>query len=479
MTIQAVRRVGPGHTPGPLPGPAKRVRRLITCWLTVFAALCGTTLATAQMPGPRSTDEPVHYIVLHVGRLLAEPGRPVEQQRSIIVRNGRILSIEAGYRVPGTEDLPADAEVIDLRDRFVLPGLIDSHVHLSHATGTYRERRSAGMDPARTGDATINTLIAARLTLAAGFTTVRDLGSDNQSVFAVRDAIDAGKILGPTIIAAGPSISVTAGHGDSARSADPDERARVGVCDGAEDCRRLTRHLEKHGANLIKIKVTGGFSSRTGLDQHMNRAEMDAIVHAAHQRSVKVAAHAYTAAAIRDAVEAGVDSIEHGYLIDDQGLRLMKKAGVFLVPTLTIARPPSNVVRRIGEQRALAAVRQRDAAAAFERAYRSGVRIAFGTDCGIYPHGKNADEFLVMVAKGMSTQDAIRSATVDAAELLGLNDAGRLQVGARADLIAVSGDPLTDISQLQNVEFVMKNGRIAKQHGTVTTAIDYSLEQRY
>ncbi|HHQ14570.1 MAG TPA: amidohydrolase family protein, partial [Chromatiales bacterium] len=205
----------------------------------------------------------------------------------------------------------------------------------------------------------------------------------------------------------------------------------------------------------------------------------DAIVHAAHQRGLKVAAHAYTAPAIIDAVEAGVDSIEHGYLVDDAGLRLMKKAGVFLVPTLTIARPPSSVIRRLGEQRALGAVRLRDEAAAFERAYHSGVRIAFGTDSGIYPHGRNADEFLVMVEKGMSTQDAIRSATTVAAELLSLDDAGHLRPGDRADLIAVSGDPLDDISRLQDVEFVMKNGHIAKRDGEVTTAIDYRLEQSY
>jgi imidazolonepropionase-like amidohydrolase len=421
------------------------------------------------------------YTLVHAGTLLAEPGRPPLTQRTIVIRNDEVLSIEKGYLSPGEVDVPdaVTADIIDLRDRFVLPGLIDSHVHLRYATGAFVIREGFGPRTENRADSTVNALIAARLTLAAGFTAVRDLGSDDQSVFAVRDAINAGNVLGPTILAAGPSVSVTAGHGDKTRTADPDARASAGVCDGVDDCRRLTRHLEKIGADLIKIKITGGFSSQTGLDQHMQPEEMQAIVSAAHQRDMKVTAHGYTPQAIKDAIRAGIDSIEHGFLLDDEGIRMMKAAGTTLVPTLTIARPPAIAMRFIPKGEVPSSIRIRDEAAAFERAYRAGVKIAFGTDCGVYPHGENADEFLTMVEKGMSPMDAIRSATIVAAELLGLKNAGVIAPGKRADIIAVDGDPLADISELGAVEFVMKDGRVAKQNGQVVTAIRYDLEHRY
>lgn len=444
--------------------------------LLAWALLTLVTDGRAQTPrGAAKEQVPDRYTVVHAGSLLAVPGEPPLERQTIVTRNAHIVAIEAGYVTPDQAGVPADTEVIDLRDRFVLPGLMDSHVHLTGATGAFRDRRGSRADPDAIARATLNALIAARLSLAAGFTAVRDLGSDDQSVFALRDAIGKGKLLGPTIIASGPSISVTAGHGDDARSADPDERARAGVCDGADDCRRLTRHLEKTGADLIKIKITGGFSSRTGLDQHMLPAEMQAIISAAQQRGLKVAAHGYTPTAIKDAIRAGVDSIEHGFLIDDEGIRMMKKAGVMLVPTLTISRPPSFVPESVRQQSA----KLRDDAAAFERAYRAGVKIAFGTDCGIYPHGENADEFVTMVAKGMSASDAIRSATVVAAELFGLDDGGIIAAGRRADIIAVNGDPIDDIAVLGNVDFVMKGGRIAKRAGEMTTALRYDLEHIY
>lgn len=455
-----------------------RNRQLQRVLVTILAAVSIAFAAggNAQMPGGRATKKvPDRYSILHAGKLLAVPGEAPAERRTVVVRNARIVAVESGFLTPDQAGVPADAEVVDLRERYVLPGLMDGHVHLTGATGAFAERRGARPDPDAIAKATLNALIAARLSLAAGFTTVRDLGSDDQSVFALRDAIDGGKLLGPTILASGPSISVTAGHGDDARSANLDERARAGVCDGADDCRRLTRHLEKIGADLIKIKITGGFSSRTGLDQHMLPAEMQAIVAAAHQRGLKVTAHGYTPDAVKDAIRAGIDSIEHGFMIDDEGLRMMKKAGVVLVPTLTIARPPSFVPEFVQQQ----SVRQRDEAAAFERAYRAGVKIVFGTDCGIYPHGKNADEFVTMVDKGMSAMDAIRSATIVAAELFGLDDAGMIATGMRADIIAVSGDPLADIAILGDVNFVMKGGRVAKRGGEMTTPLRHDLEHEY
>jgi imidazolonepropionase-like amidohydrolase len=459
---------------------SRHSRPLVATLLVLWATLTWSGNAIAQMP-LESKPPADRYTLVHAGTLLAEPGRRPREEQTIVIRNSEVFAVEKGYLSAAEAGLPdtVTAEVIDLRDRFVLPGLMDSHVHLRYATGAFVIREGFGARDENRADSTVNAVIAARLTLAAGFTSVRDLGSDNQSVFAVRDAINAGNLLGPTIIAAGPSISVTAGHGDDADSTDPDARASAGVCDGVDDCRRLTRHLDKIGADVIKIKITGGFSSQTGLDQHMRPEEMQAIVAAAHQRGLKVTAHGYTPEAVKDAIRAGIDSIEHGFLIDEEGIAMMKAAGTVLVPTLTVARPPSIAMRFIPQGEVPSSIRMRDEAAAFERAYRAGVRIAFGTDCGIYPHGENADEFLTMVGKGMSPMDAIRSATVVTAELFGLQDAGVIAAGMRADIIAVDGDPLENIGVLGDVEFVMKGGRVAKQNGQVVTAIRYDLEHRY
>jgi len=466
----------------PAPMPNHLSLRSVKAALIFLSLLAWSANVAAQMPsGAERKQGSDQYTLIHAGTLLAEPGRQPLLKQTIVIRNDEVLAIEKGYLSADEVNLPdaAAAEIIDLRERFVLPGLMDSHVHLRHATGAFVIRDGFGPRAENQSDSTVNAVIAARLTLAAGFTAVRDLGSDDESIFAVRDAINAGNLLGPTILAAGPSISVTAGHGDKTRTADPDARASAGICDGVDDCRRLTRHLEKIGADLIKIKITGGFSSQTGLDQHMRPEEMQAIIAAAHQRGLKVTAHGYTPEAIKDAIRAGIDSIEHGFLLDDEGIRMMKAAGTALVPTLTIARPPSIAMRFIPRGEVPSSIRIRDEAAAFERAYRAGVKIAFGTDCGIYPHGENADEFLTMIEKGMSPMDAIRSATVVAAELFGLEDAGVITAGKRADIIAVNGNPTIDVGVLGNVEFVMKGGRVAKQNGEIVTAIRYDLEHRY
>ena len=423
------------------------------------------------------------YALIHAGTLLAEPGRQPVRTRTIIVHNDAITGVEKGFLSPAAAGLPAggDVQVIDLSDHFVLPGLMDAHVHLSRATGAFQASGFSTAARKEThGDATVNAMVAVRLSLAAGFTALRDVGSDEVSVFAVRDAINAGHLLGPTVLASGPSISVTAGHGDDAISADPNERARAGVCDGPDECRTLVRWLHKIGADLIKYKSTGGFASQTGLSQHMFPDEMQAIVAAAHQRGMKVTTHAYDAEGIKDAIRAGVDSIEHGFLLDDEAIGMMKEQGVYLVPTITIARPPSIAFRFIPEEQALSSVRLRDEHAAFERAHAAGVKIAFGTDSGVYPHGENADELVTMVSKGMSEMAAIRSATVHTAELFGIADvAGTLEPGKHADIIAVTGDPLADITALQNVDFVMKKGRIAKRDGQLIPPLRYDLEHTY
>jgi imidazolonepropionase-like amidohydrolase len=251
------------------------------------------------------------------------------------------------------------------------------------------------------------------------------------------------------------------------------------VCDGPDACRSLTRQLEKRGADLIKIKITGGFSSNTGLKQHMTGDEMAAIVTAAHMRGLNVTAHAYQPDAIRDAVEAGIDCIEHGYLADDQGLKAMQSEGVFLVPTLTVAEPPS-FVKRFLRGREPVSVSLRNEYQAFERAYDLGVKIAFGTDAGVYPHGRNADEFLTMTGFGMSAEDAILSATVVAAELFAVDGlTGTIEAGSYADIIAVVGNPLEDIRSLQTVDWVIKFGQVAKRAGKMQVPQDFDLQHRY
>lgn len=430
--------------------------------------------------GPKKPQRPDTVLVIYAGTLLQEAGQAALTEQTVIVRNDRIDSVQSGYLdIDEIDTGDAITELLDLREQFVMAGLFDAHVHLSRATGSFSSGFGGINSYPEPGEATVNAVIAARLNLAAGFTALRDLGSDSQSVFAVRDAIASGNMIGPTILASGPSISVTAGHGDESTGFDPDERAEAGVCDGADDCRTLVRHLEKNGSDLIKFKATGGFSSNTGLLQHMTATEMQAIVFAAHRRGIKVTVHAYDPDAIIDALEAGADSIEHGFLISDAGLKLMKQNGAMLVPTLTVAEPPS-IAKRFMGGREPRSVTLRNDARAFERAYEQGVKIAFGTDCGIYPHGRNADELVRMVELGMSPADALRSATVVAAELFAVEGlTGTVEPGSSADIIALQGNPLVDISALRDVGWVIKAGRVAKKNGAMLAPLDYSLPQEY
>ena len=430
--------------------------------------------------GTKKPEKADTVLIIHAGTLLAMPGETPLTEQTIVVRNEIIGEVVDGYLLAEQIEVgSALVEVVDLKGHFVMPGLFDSHVHLSRATGAYQRGIPTINSQPNAAVAAVNAVINARLNLAAGFTALRDLGSDQTSVFAVRDAISEEKFIGPTIIASGASISVTAGHGDNAASTDPDERARAGVCDGPDECRTLVRHLEKTGSDLVKFKSTGGFSSNTGLNQHMTAAEMQAIVAAAHLRGIKTTTHAYDPAAIIDALDAGVDCLEHGYLLSDDGIRKMERNGTFFVPTLTVAEPPS-MVKRFLRGREPISVTMRNEHRAFERAYAKGVKIAFGTDAGIYPHGRNADEFVRMVELGMTPADAIRSATVVAAELFGLeNHSGTIEKGKAADIIAVGGSPLTDINALLNVSWVIKAGQIAKRDGVMTLPINYSLSQKY
>lgn len=412
--------------------------------------------------------------VIHAGTLLDQPGKAPRAEVSVAVEKGRIVAILDGYREPAEfGDVfrrPAKVRVINLRDYFVLPGLMDAHVHITAQPSVFIRNAQTGGGKISKPDFALNGAVFAQRTLAAGFTAVRDVGADNESVFALRDAINQGLLPGPTMLVSGPTLSSTGGHGDKGIGASSSlsqyVRRAEGVCDGADECTRAVRHNVKLGADLIKFTASGGFMSDTGTQQMYEADEMRAIVETAHGRGIKVAAHVYSAAAARVALDAGVDSLEHAWLLDDRVLRQMKKQGAYLVPTLLISRP-SMWANMAGTGKG---GELRDAAKAFEKAYAMGVNIAFGTDVGIFDHGQNALEFSVMTELGMSNADAIRSATVTTADLLGI-DAGVIEAGKRADIIAVAGNPLVDISELERIMFVMKSGEIYKQNGEYTGGV--------
>ena len=439
--------------------------------------LATALLALLPIAGPATAGDDsqaaaTRHTIIHAGTLLARPGSPPLERATVLVTNDRIDRVESGYL--SAEDLGlGDARLIDLSDHFVLPGLMDAHVHLLAQTDMFIRAGRSGKGLSQP-DLTTYTLLHAQRTLATGFTTVRDVGSDDRSVFAVRDAIARGDFIGPRILVSGPAISATGGHEDrgraGTRSLDPDVRLHGGVCDGPDECMRMVRHLKKIGADFIKFTATGGFQSGTGTEQQYDEAEMRAIIDTAHQRGMKVAAHAYAADAIRTAVRAGVDSIEHGWLLDDAGIRLMKRHGTYLVPTLLISQP-SRWAAMAGTGKAVTAMR--DKAQAFEKAYAKGVNIAFGTDTGIFDHGQNALEFEVMTRLGMTPSDAIRSATISTAKLFGLEqEAGSLEPGKVADIIAVKRNPLNDITALFDVDFVMKSGKPVKTGGHFDATVE-------
>ena len=431
-----------------------------TSGTAVIAALMLTAGAATAQPAP-----PVETYI-HAGRLLDRPGRPARGPSTLIVRGTQVVAVRDGL-IPA----PAGARLIDLSTRFVLPGLIDSHVHL-RTDRAGNEGLLAGFtdsDPLAAFEAADNGM----KTLRAGFTTVRNLGDSGGVTLALRDAIERGWVQGPRIIDAADSISTTSGHMDSRLSLREGIGEVVGhenVCDGVEDCRRAVRRQIGRGADVIKIATTGGVNSRigAGLGKQMFDDEAKAIVETAHLAGKKVAAHAHGADGIAVALRAGVDSIEHGTLLDDESLRLFKSTGAYYVPTLStvngylerIARDPNAYPPAV---RLKIDYRISITGKALERAVPAGVKIAFGTDAGVSKHGRNADEFVLMVKHGMTPMQAIVAATVNASTLLGVDAlVGTLEPGKRADVIAVTGDPLTDVTVLQRVGFVMRDGRVVK-----------------
>ncbi|MBF6024651.1 metal-dependent hydrolase family protein [Lysobacter niastensis] len=437
----------------------------------LWAALASLGLAVA--PQVFAATAPAQWTLVQAGHLLDRPGHAPRGASTLLLRDGRIEAVRDGFvDASAFAGVTGEPNVVDLRDRYVLPGLIDSHVHLtSDKAGIEGQLESV---TANVADLAYQAAVNARRTLDAGFTTVRNLGDEDGVTLSLRDAIAAGKLSGPRIIDAGTSISTTAGHMDPTLGFRDDLHAALDVhgntCDGAEDCRKAVRRQVARGVDVIKIATTGGVNSRigAGLGQQMFDDEARAIVETAHLYKKKVAVHAHGADGIALALRAGADSIEHGTLMDDEDLKLMKKTGAYYVPTLSTVngykeRLAKNPDAYTGEVRSKIEWRIGITGKSLERAVPAGVKIAFGTDAGVSLHGRNADEFELMVAHGMTPATAIQAATVNAADLLGLGDqVGSLEPGKRADLIAVAGDPLSDVTVLKHVDVVIKDGRVEK-----------------
>ena len=433
---------------------------------TALAALLLTAATPALTQTTPAKPAPVTYI--HAGQLLLDADKPPRTNVTLIVRDGKVAEIRDGFAPP-----ESGAALIDLKDKFVLPGLVDLHVHLWGIGGDPKRARLEALERDRMDD--MMTAVAnARATLRAGFTSVRDLGGDPRGVRALRDAIDRGEVEGPTITNAGEMLSVTGGHGDGRNGlgepwADV-VTTQLNVCDGPDDCRRAVRAEVGLGARVIKFAATGGVLSNVsgGLGRAMTPEEMKAIVDTAHALGRKVAAHSHAADGTKAALEAGVDSIEHGSYLDEEAIRLFKAKGAYLVPT-EIAPVAALAQARSGALPPATIPKAEAAAAAMHeshrRAYRAGVKFAFGTDTGVSKHGDNATEFPYLVDLGMTPAQAIRTATIAAADLLGRDDIGRLAPGKTADIIAVDASPLTDVKQLERVTFVMHRGVVATQAG--------------
>jgi len=404
--------------------------------------------------------------LIHAGQLLAVAGDSVKSEQSIFVQDGKIVSIQVGYK--DLKDFPENTQIIDLKDSFVMAGLMDMHVHLQFELGPHNTRDGLKMSEQLSG---LRSAFYAKNTLLSGFTTVRDLGSDPQYMYALRDAINKGWLDGPRIIAAG-GVGITGGHADIS-GVKPELMklyTKQTICDGPYDCRRATRRAIKFGADVIKITSTGGVMTdrNTGTGQQMEMDELKEVVLAAKRMGRKVASHAHHESGIIAALEAGVDSIEHGSYTGPKAIKLFKKSGAYLVPTLlageTVVKMAKNSKFMSKAIRTKAIRVGSDMKGSFSKAYAAGVKVAYGTDSGISRHGTNAEEAILMFDAGMPAMDILKSATVNAADLIGMSDTlGTLELGKQADIIAMNKSPLDDIKALTNISFVMRDGKVHKQ----------------
>jgi len=402
---------------------------------------------------------------IHAGRLIDGRAETARERVTIVVDGGRIQRIADGFLSPEKGD-----SLISLRECTVMPGLMDMHTHLmsQHSRDTYSEKFF--MDQA---DFALRSTHFARLTLMAGFTTVRDLGDNGVNSVALRKAIDQSWVPGPRIFTSGKSLATTGGHADPSNGLRGDFRRDPGPADGvingADDARKAVRQRYKDGADLIKLTATGGVLSlaASGQNPQFTEEELRAVVEAARDYNMIVAVHAHGTEGIRRAVLAGVDSIEHGTFMTDEVMALMKEKGTYWVPTLLAGNWVAEKAKEPGYfpeiVRPKAAAIGPEINRTFQKAVAAGLKIAFGTDTGVSPHGENAREFEMMVQGGMSPMQAIQSATLHAARLLRVEDRlGTIEQGKIADIIAVAGNPLEEIGRMKQIEFVMKDGGIAK-----------------
>ena len=398
--------------------------------------------------------------IIYAGRVIVDAEKPARGASTVTVIDDRITSI-----VEGRAPAPADAEIIDLGDKTLLPGLIDLHVHLTGDPGG--DFRNETVDPDEWG--VVVGVKNAGITLRAGFTTVREAGSAQYTAFALRRGTANGLIEGPRIIAAGPALSIVGGHGDVTgfREDIHDVLDQGYTCTGPVECAEKVRKASRAGADIIKMTATGGVLSQQGrgLEGHFSTAELESIATTAHSLGLKVMAHAHGARGIEDAAAAGIDTIDHGTFADDAALKVMKAKGSYLVPTLMAFE---GVKERLGKGVFTPTVEEKvrmtmgRVGQAVGRAKALGVPVAFGTDAGVFEHGRNAGEFQLLVNAGLTPREALASATTIAARALSMDqEIGRIAPGMSADMIAVSGDPLTDVRALEQVDWVMARGRVA------------------
>jgi len=420
---------------------------------TIVFALLG--LAGSQVWGQQALS--VKTVVIHAGRMLDVKTGKMLTGQTIVIQGDKIATVGADAQVP------AGATVVELPNSTVLPGLIDAHTHITF-TPNFGYSRLAISVPREALTGARN----AKVTLEAGFTTIRNVGASGYADVALRDAVNAGDVPGPRMLVSGPALSITGGHCDNNLLPFDYHATNGGVADGVESVQHKTREIIKYGADLIKVCATGGVLSKGDNPQHSQYTldEMKAIVTDAHRLGRKVAAHAHGAEGIRWASMAGVDSIEHGSYIDDAAITEMKKNGTYLVPTLYLMDWFFENAEKIGTPPDLIAKGREVMPAARKnvaRAFAAGVKVGFGTDAAVYPHGLNAHEFAVMVKLGLTSLQAIQSATINGADLLGWSDKiGTIEPGKWADIIAVDGDPLADVTTLERVKFVMKGGEVVK-----------------
>lgn len=421
-----------------------------------------STLLSAQLAAATT--------VIHAGFLFDTRKGTLLERQTVVIEEGRVVSVEEGFVTPDGSD------VIDLSRQYVSPGFMDMHVHLDgelDPPASYSEEFFMN-----SADIALRSTVFARRTLDAGFTTVRDLGAgDIEAIFALRDAIDENLVEGPRIFAAGKAMATTGGHADPTNGVKADLRGdpgpREGVINGPDDAYKAVRQRYKDGSDVVKLTVTGGVLSlaKSGDNPQFTDDELEAVVAAAKDYDFVVAVHAHGALGMKRAIRAGVDSVEHGTYMDEEAMQLMRKNGTWYVPTISAGKWVAELAEL--DNKLPAVVRPKAAAIGpqiqdtFGVAYAAGVKIAFGTDAGVSPHGANGREFLFMVEAGMPVMEAIQSATVNAADLLNVDsELGQIAPGFHADIIAFDANPLDDVRVLERPMFVMKAGSVFRHDGS-------------